>query len=105
MNHHDRDTEPDDSNWMEYAIADEQAAQNEADAVYEALPLRRMVGLKWSEERRQDDFVLECGHRVPRSLFLDDQARVRCRQCFREGMERAERMIEGMERRNDGSRS
>jgi hypothetical protein len=68
-------SEINDDNWMEWATADEARAQAEMDARQAAMPLRRMVGIKWSENGKRWEFwELECGHSLPCSVRLDDNA-------------------------------
>jgi hypothetical protein len=68
----------------------ESSPDDEAVARYIALPLRRMTG--WTGDGMQ--YVLECGHTLPSDAFLDDNACLRCPQCYVEGMLRAKKMMD-----------
>jgi hypothetical protein len=39
-------------------------------------------------------YILECGHTAPADLPLDDDAKVRCRNCYKEQMQKAAKLIE-----------
>jgi hypothetical protein len=87
--------EMNDDDWHDGAMADEARALAELDARQAAMPLRRMVGIKWSENGKRWEFwELECGHSLPCSVRLGDNGCVRCYVCYAVGMERAEKMLE-----------
>ncbi|MES2464400.1 MAG: hypothetical protein V4671_27890 [Armatimonadota bacterium] len=67
----------------------ETSPELEAMDMFLAFPRRRRTG--WSADFSQ--FRLECGHNVSCDLPLDDDAKVRCRECYREKMAKAARMI------------
>ena len=68
----------------------ESSADLEALDTFLAFPRRYRTG--WTADFIF--YVLECGHRVPADLPLDDDSKVRCHACYRERMQQAERMLQ-----------
>jgi hypothetical protein len=69
----------------------ESPAELEAMDTFLAFPRRQRVG--WTEGYAS--YVLECLHTAPAFLPIDDDGKVRCRACYRERMQQAERMLRG----------
>jgi hypothetical protein len=68
----------------------ESPPESEAVAMFLAFPRRSRTG--WIADGTR--YILECGHTVSSDMPLDDDGKVRCRECYKDQMLTAKKMLE-----------